>query len=318
MSLENRFDVLYQLDRFDQLLAETTRALGQNQHDVQAGLYQLLALMHQKAYTDALAASQRLQASCGFSALFWHLTGFVQLQLNQLKEAERSAHHALAISPNGADYQDFLGLVWMHQSNMAGAQAQFIKALETAPLHNQAWLHLAQLYGSVCGRADIARPMIKTYLSREPNDAFALELLADYTQSPWKKQALLAQVLAINPMNQEVSESLRTQGVNRHRFIWLFALLALLALSSHALAEPLAIYAKLSLLAMSIGLSAWLFSWSQRLPAISMFGLLFFIGFAPSEWSLISLFIAGVLTAGASLLSYGVYWVWGKISTTKV
>jgi Flp pilus assembly pilin Flp len=49
-----------------------------------------------------------------------------------------------------------------------------------------------------------------------------------------------------------------------------------------------------------------------------MFGLLFFIGFAPSEWSFISLFIAGVLTAGASLLSYGVYWVWGKIRTTKV
>lgn len=313
----NRFEVLFELKRFDQLLAEATLALGQNQEDVQAALYQLLALIRQESYSAALEAAERVQAFCGFDSLFWNFKGYALLKLEQYREAQICAEKALSLEPNDADNQDFLGRVLMYQADIAGAQAQFIQALQTDPKNNQAWLHLVQLYGSACMRPDLARQLLKTYLAREPHDDFALGLLADYSQSPMQKNRLLRQVLTINPMNMDAHQELNTRVVNSGRFAWVFIFLLLIALASHNLDESLQIYIQLGLLFVTILLSAWLFSWSKYLPAISLFSLMMAIGFPPSLWNPVSLIITLVFGMGIVFISYGIYWIWGKTRKTS-
>ncbi|MCO7021461.1 hypothetical protein, partial [Vibrio paracholerae] len=60
-------------------------------------------------------------------------------------------------------------------------------------------------------RPDLAKTLLREHLQHQSQDAFALELLAQYSASPWQKQRLLQQILLFDPLNRDVAQQLNQQ-----------------------------------------------------------------------------------------------------------
>lgn len=167
--------------------------MGENQADADAGLYQLLALRQQDNFSTALTRANALQAVCGFRSFFWSLKAEIALQLKQYNLAESAARQAISMNPFSDDHHDTLGTVIMYQRQLAQTQSHFEKALQINPKNHQAWLHLAMLYGSL-GRPDIAKAYLQDFVAREPHHQWALELLADFSNSAQDKTKIWRQI----------------------------------------------------------------------------------------------------------------------------
>ncbi|EGQ8201118.1 hypothetical protein ACPF4L_000192 [Vibrio cholerae] len=111
----DRLELLYQLNRYQQLLDETQRQLASDHTDVAAALYHLLALYSQQAFDEADQAAQRLQSQCHSHSFFWLIKTQIALRLNRLTQAEQCAQRALSLAYHDADNHDNLAQVMLHR-----------------------------------------------------------------------------------------------------------------------------------------------------------------------------------------------------------
>lgn len=326
METVDRFDLLYQLNRYQQLLEETQRQLASDQSDVSSALYHLVALCSQQAYHQAEQTAQRLQHQCHQHSFFWLLKTHIALHFNQLQQAQQYAEHALALESNDADNHVNLAQVMLHQQQISKAQAHLFEALAIDPWHREARLHLAQLYGSLCLRPDIAKSILREHLEHEPQDAFALELLAKYSLSPWQKQRFLQQILRFDPLNRVIAQQLDQQSRHYAQAMRLYLVLALLAIVSYqwplSLVEATLISGlRVGLLLASFALTVWVFSWDETLPAFGLMILMLTLVAPIQEWDLIIFLISGAITAVLTLhaywLSHFMVWLQGKIAAHR-
>ncbi len=318
----DRLELLYQLNRYQQLLDETQRQLASDHTDVAAALYHLLALYSQQAFDEADQAAQRLQSQCHSHSFFWLIKTQIALRLNRLTQAEQCAQRALSLAYHDADNHDNLAQVMLHQQQISKAQFHLLEALSLDPWHREARLHLAQLYGSLCLRPDLAKTLLREHLQHQPQDAFALELLAQYSASPWQKQRLLQQILRFDPLNRDVAKQLNQQVRRQIQAGLAYAVLALLGIMTHLwpnlASEDLLGGIRVGLLLASFALTVWVFSWDEKLPALGLMLLMLTQVFPPQEWDLITFLISGgiaaVLTLNAYWLSRLLAWLQHKLS----
>ena len=220
MSIE-RLEVLYQLERYDQLLAMAAPLQGEDAEGIQASLYSIAALMAKGEWQAAWERCVTARPACAGVDLYWYLSAKVLRHLDRLEEAQQALTQALAQQPQQPDYLcEQAVLAWLGGS-VADTKHYLDRALAQQPLHPQALLYLATLYGFDLQRPDLGMQILRDYLAREPHCPDGLFLLAEMEPRLWHKAGHFRRLLSQDPFNRTAQQGLQRYGQGMSQSLWL-------------------------------------------------------------------------------------------------
>lgn len=211
MAIEH-LDVLYHLERYDQLLEMAAPLQGDDAEGVQASLYAIAAHMAKGDWPLAWAQAERVRPACAAVGQYWYLSAKVLSQLGRIDEAEEAIGTALKQSPAEADYLCEKALLAWLRGRIGETKRYLDLALAQAPLHAQSLLCLAALYGFDLQRPDLGLRILRGYLAREPNCPHAHFLLAEMEPRLWRKARHFRSLLGLTPLDREAQQGYRRYG----------------------------------------------------------------------------------------------------------
>lgn len=211
MAIEH-LEVLYHLERYDQLLEMAAPLQGDDAEGVQASLYAIAALMAKGDWPQAWAQVERVRPACAAVGQYWYLSATVLRQLGRIDEAEEAIDTALKQSPSDADYLCEKALLAWQRDRIGDTKRYLDLALAQAPLHAQSLLCLAVLYGFDLQRPDLGMRILRGYLAREPNCPHAHFLLAEMEPRLWRKARHFRRLLGLTPLDHEARQGYRRYG----------------------------------------------------------------------------------------------------------
>lgn len=285
MSVE-RLELLYQLERYDQLLEEAIQLRGEDPDGVAAPLYSIVALMAKGELAEAQAYCSRVRMTCAASSHYWYLTAKVLRHQKLFRKADEAIDQALKLDCWDADYLCEKALIAWGREKVAETKHYFDQALAQEPAHRVSLLGLAAFYGGALERPDLARTILQRYLAREPLCPNAMALLAEFEPYPWRKATIYQRLLALSPFDKEAQQAYRHHGPGRRRLLQTAIILMLLTLlvrllvgsqetvAMQSLQEPL--LGGLALLGVLLALALFPHGWP--------YPLLFWLAFAPLLW----------------------------------
>ena len=229
--ITKRFDVLYDLHRYEELLQLSAPACASSSEDsAEAYRYTILAFMNLERLKEALAYCNKALETFPTHVHFLYFKAFVFFKQNDSKQALPYVQEVLSHEPNYGVYHHLHAQVLMELSLYVEAKRAIDKALALDANHADFLLTLAIITYHL-GNTPIACEIIMAILANEPHHAGALHLKSSLCASSLiERSKILKNILFQNPFDAAGKKHL--QSIQRYYqiapFLMAFFLLYLL------------------------------------------------------------------------------------------
>jgi len=208
--MEKRFDVLYALGKYEELLHVSIPLCATNDEDALVAYHAtILALISQERLDEASAYVDRAIEVFPTEAHFLYFKAFIFFKRQALKQALLCVHELLRAEPNGAVYHHLHAQVLTELSRYIEAKRAIDQAL-VLDAHHSDYLATLALITYHLGNTPIACEIVSAILAQEPHHAQALYLKsAVCSSSLLDKKEILREILFRDPFDIRTQETLK-------------------------------------------------------------------------------------------------------------
>lgn len=241
--MAKRLEVLYELKRYEELLALSVPLCASNSEDhIMAYHYTILALINLERLEEALASCNAALTAFPVEVHFLYFKAFISFKQDRLKEALALVNTLLSKEPNCAEYHHLHAQVLVELSLYVEAKRAIDKALALDANHADFLLTLAIITYHL-GNMPIACEIITAILANEPHHAGALHLNSSLCASTlFEKSRILKTILFQNPFDRAGKKHL--ESIQRY---YIIAPALMLTFLLYALGERLEMWEKSTL-----------------------------------------------------------------------
>jgi len=209
-NLEKKLEVLFDLAKYEELLALAIENLYQNKSD-ELLLYTFIILAHinLKNYDKALNFCDESIGKYPDNPYLFQLRAKVYFLAHKNKQALKNINQSLQLDPNDADSYLVTAKLFLEKNDYVEAKKEIDKALaidaSNLDFHIVNAVCLYMLDGE-----HVAQDIIEEVLQKEPNNEYALYVKQEFFSSNLHaKKSMLKNLLFLNPFDKEYQADLQ-------------------------------------------------------------------------------------------------------------
>jgi len=203
-SLEKRAEVLFELDKYEEVLTLAYENLYTVEADKEL-LYNYIIISHLnlQEFSKALKVCDEALGVYPSSSIFFYLRSKSYYNISSYKNAIQDIKEALEIEPNFAKYLAHYSRILLFQNEFTKAKELIEKALEIDATETEYHLTLAMIL-YMQNDEKTANEIVDKVLEKEPHNIAALDIKQKYfTKKLKEKKSILKNLLFLDPFDKE-------------------------------------------------------------------------------------------------------------------